>query len=51
MRKRSVLLLSAFSATLSFHAFGQPAPDAKKPAAEAKKPAPDAKNVNFSSAS
>jgi uncharacterized protein (TIGR04551 family) len=38
MRKRSVLLLSAFSATLSFHSFAQPAPapDAKKPATEAK---------------
>ena len=43
MRKRSVLLLSALSATCSFHAFGQPAPDAKKPAAEAKKPAADSK--------
>ncbi len=45
MRKRSVLLLSAFAATLSFHSFAQaPAPDAKKPAPEAKptepKPAP-----------
>jgi uncharacterized protein (TIGR04551 family) len=43
MRKRSALLLSAFSATLSFHALAQPAPDAKKPAAEAKKPAAEAK--------
>lgn len=45
MRKRSALLVSAFSASLSFAAFAQPAPDAKKPApaaAEAKKPAPPA---------
>jgi uncharacterized protein (TIGR04551 family) len=39
MRKRSVLLLSAFTATLSFHAFAQ------QPAAEPKKPAADAKPV------
>jgi len=39
MRKRSVLLLSAFSATLSFHALAQTTPEPKKPAAEAKKPA------------
>jgi uncharacterized protein (TIGR04551 family) len=39
MRKRSVLRLSAFAATLSFHALAQ------QPAAEAKKPAADAKPV------
>ncbi|HVY29734.1 MAG TPA: TIGR04551 family protein [Polyangiaceae bacterium] len=46
MRKRSALLVSAFSASLSFAAFAQPAPDAKKPAPaapDAKKPAPEAK--------
>jgi uncharacterized protein (TIGR04551 family) len=44
MRKRSALLVSAFSASLSFSAFAQPAPDAKKPAAPAPAPAaPDAK--------
>jgi uncharacterized protein (TIGR04551 family) len=37
MRKRSVLLLSAFTATLSFNSLAQ------QPAAEAKKPAVDAK--------
>jgi len=42
MRKRSVLLLSAFSATFTFHALAQPTPEPKKPAAEAKRPA-DAK--------
>ncbi len=46
MRKRSVLLLSAFSATVSFYSLSslaQPAPEAKKPAPEAvKKPAPEA---------
>jgi uncharacterized protein (TIGR04551 family) len=39
MRKRSVLLLSAFSATALFHSLpslAQPAPEAKKPAPEAK---------------
>jgi uncharacterized protein (TIGR04551 family) len=39
MRKRSVLLLSAFSASVcfySFHASAQPAPEAKKPAPDAK---------------
>jgi uncharacterized protein (TIGR04551 family) len=32
MRKRSALLVSAFSATFAFHSFAQPAPDAKRPA-------------------
>jgi uncharacterized protein (TIGR04551 family) len=39
MRKRSVLLVSAFSATVCFyslHSLAQPAPDAKKPVTEAK---------------
>lgn len=44
MRKRSALLVSAFSATLSFPTLAQPAPDASKPAPEAQpaepKPAP-----------
>ena len=46
MRKRSVLLLSAFSATVSFyslHSLAQAAPEVKKPAPEAKKPAPETK--------
>jgi uncharacterized protein (TIGR04551 family) len=48
MRKRSALLLSAFSASLSFHSLAQPAPppaEPKKPAAtpDAKKPATEAK--------
>ncbi len=44
MRKRSALLVSALGATLSFHAFAQPAADAKKPATDAKpaEPAPGA---------
>jgi uncharacterized protein (TIGR04551 family) len=43
MRKRSVLLLSAFSATLGFYSLpslAQPAPDAKQPPPDAKPVAP-----------
>src|SRR4051812_48550544 len=48
MRKRSALLLSAFSAAVCFYSLpllAQPAPEAKKPGAEAKRPAPEAKPV------
>ena len=44
MRKRSVLLVSAFSATLAFHSFAQPAPEAKpvEPKPAEPKPVPPA---------